>query len=238
MTELAVAEMWYGIEAVDTDILRLREIHIDPYWSGSIWVVLGEDRTLVVDTGTGIVPPAPIVETLSRKPIVAAALAHYYDHAGGWPSFEHRACHRLEAPFLADPPDTTYNFRRENRLAAVPRADYRFAEYAVQPAAATEIWDEGDLIDLGGRVFQVLHVPGRTAGSMALWDAVSGDLFAGETVFPDPLDRPFPPSDAREYETSLRKMVGLDVRRVFGGHFGPMSGDWFGTFVEREVGRY
>ena len=238
MSELPVAEMWYGIETVDADIVRLREVHIDPYWSGSIWIVMGEDRTLVVDTGTGIVPPAPIVQTVSAKPVVAAALAHYYDHAGGWPSFDCRACHRLEAPLLADPPDTTDNFRRENRLRALPVADYRFSNFAVRPASATEIWNEGDRIDLGGRVLEVLHVPGRTVGSMALWDEESGDLFGGETVFPDPLDRPFPPSDVNAYEASLQKMRSLDVRRVFGGHFGPISAEEFDTFVAREIGRY
>ena len=38
----------------------------------------------------------------------------------------------------------------------------------------------GDKLDLGGRVLEVLHVPGHTRGSLCYLDTASGDFFAGD----------------------------------------------------------
>ena len=54
-----VAEFWYAVEACDNAIIRFREAHIDCYAVGDIWLVRGRDRDLVIDTGSGIVSPAP-----------------------------------------------------------------------------------------------------------------------------------------------------------------------------------
>ncbi len=95
-----VADIWYSIEACENEILMLRESHIDPYAVGDIWLVRGRDRDLVIDTGSGMVAPAPLVEAIAAKPVTAVALNDSYDHAGGWHSFSERACHRLDAPAL------------------------------------------------------------------------------------------------------------------------------------------
>ncbi|MEE8506049.1 MAG: hypothetical protein V3S40_07495, partial [Kiloniellales bacterium] len=66
-----VAEFWYGIQPQDHEIIRFREIHVDPYAVGDIWLVRGSQRDLVVDTGSGIVPPAPMIEAVSGKSVCA-----------------------------------------------------------------------------------------------------------------------------------------------------------------------
>jgi len=41
---------------------------------------------------------------------------------------------------------------------------------------------DGAGFDLGGRILQVVSLPGHTPGSIGLWDAEAGLLFAGDTV--------------------------------------------------------
>jgi len=235
---LPVSDVWYGIQPVAPGVTRLQEIHLHEYWSGSIWVIQGEALTVVADTGTGIVPLGPVVDGLCKGPVLAVALAHYYDHAGGLYSFADRGCHRLEAPNLTDPPDTTYNFRSEERLRAIPSKGYSFDDYVQKPAPPTRLFDDGDRINLGDRTLEVLHIPGRTEGSIALWDAAKGHLFAGETVFIDTDRTDFPPSDVAAYEDSLKRLSALPGTTVFGGHFGPADFDTFRDFVDGEIGRY
>ena len=65
-------------------VLRYRRI---PYH----WLVRGSEIALAVDTGSGIVSPAPLVESVAGKPVTAVALNWYYDHAGGLHGFSARS---------------------------------------------------------------------------------------------------------------------------------------------------
>ncbi len=78
-----VAEFWFGIQRQGDEIIRFTEIYVDPYAVGDIWLVCGSQRDLAVDTGSEIVPPAPVVEAVSGKSVCAVALNRYYRPEGG-----------------------------------------------------------------------------------------------------------------------------------------------------------
>ena len=231
---------WYNITPFDGDIIRLQEAFVDEYWSGSIWLVQGSECTVVIDSGTGVVPPAPVVASLTDKPVLAIALTRYYDHAGGLYSFEQRACHPLEADSITSPTaDNWQNFIRQERFAELPYADYIHKNYTMHPAQPTQLLEHGEMIDLGNRILEVLHIPGRTPGSIALWEADSGFLFGGETVFIDPIpERDFPPQNTQQYEASLKMLSRLPVKTVFGGHYSSFNAQVFQDLVMQEIGRY
>lgn len=42
---------------------------------------------------------------------------------------------------------------------------------------------DGEIIDLGGRRLEILHVPGHTPDAVALLDAENGLLFTGDTWY-------------------------------------------------------
>jgi glyoxylase-like metal-dependent hydrolase (beta-lactamase superfamily II) len=233
-----IAETWYGIDPCPGGVLRLREAHVDPYMSGDIWLVRGADRDLVVDSGMGILPPGPVIAGLSDKPILAVALCSYYDHAGGMYSFENRLCHSLDADVIAQATDPITAQVGDDMLLALPYAGYSVRSHRMTPAPPTRILDEGDRIDLGDRALEVLHIPGRTPGSIALWEAATGFLFTGETLFLDPLDRDFPPADAALYCRSLRRLAKLPVTTVFAGHYGSFAGDRMTALIAAQLARY
>lgn len=238
--DLPIAEAWYGVESHPGGITRVYEKYLDPYYSGSIWVISGTDRDLVVDTGTGIVPLAPFISTISGKALTAVALCHYYDHAGGMYSFDARACHRLEAEALSHPSKDwiDFGFIQDSGLSALPWSDFKINDYSRKPATPTQILEDDDVIDIGGRQLRALHIPGRTSGSLALWEENTGYLFGGETLFIDPNDYDFPPENTACYESSLRKLAKLPVTTVFGGHYGSFSGEELQHLIAHEIGRY
>jgi len=41
---------------------------------------------------------------------------------------------------------------------------------------------DGDIIDLGDRAFEVLHLPGHSPGSIALFEAATKTLFSGDAI--------------------------------------------------------
>lgn len=218
-----VADIWYSIEACEDDILLLRESHIDPYAVGDIWLVRGSERDLVVDSGSGMVAPAPLLEAISGKPVIAVALNDSYDHAGGWHSFSERLCHPLDAPTLASfnvDSAEALDYLNDERLWSIPSVGYELSDYRLTPATATRLINDGDMLDLGDRQLQVMHVPGRSDGGLALWEAETGSLFTSDMLYDGDHGLAWPPSDAVAYCASLRRFRELPVRRVYPGHYG------------------
>ena len=83
---------------------------------------------------------------------------------------------------------------------------------------ATRLVDEGDVIDLGDRVFEVLHLPGHSPGSMGLWEAASGTLFSGDAVYDGPLLDGLPESNIAHYVETMKRLRELPVTVVHAGH--------------------
>jgi glyoxylase-like metal-dependent hydrolase (beta-lactamase superfamily II) len=224
-SEQPVAEFWFALRPIANDIVWLREIHVDPYAVGDIWLVRGSETDLVIDTGSGIVPLAPVIDAISDRPVLAVALNHFYDHAGGWWGFGDRACHPLDAAALRDPTEETSlvsQYLTDKSLTALPRDGYSTSEYRMVGAAPTRLVQDGERIDLGSRSLEVLHTPGRGPGGIALWEAETGSLFTSDMLYDGPHGPAWPPENSDLYARSLRRFRDLPVTVVHPGHYG-----WF-----------
>jgi glyoxylase-like metal-dependent hydrolase (beta-lactamase superfamily II) len=220
-----VADLWFSIDAYAHDILLLRESHINPYAVGDIWIIRGSDRDLVVDSGSGMVSPVPLIEAISSKPLVAIALNDSYDHAGGWHGFSDRACHPLDAPAL-----TKFNledagvsdYLTDEMLWALPEEGYQMSDYRLTPAEPTQLVEEGDVLNLGNRQLVVMHVPGRSPGGLAVWEAATGSLFTSDMLYDGDHGLAWPPARPTDYCASLKRFRQLPVETVYAGHYGVM----------------
>jgi hydroxyacylglutathione hydrolase len=84
---------------------------------------------------------------------------------------------------------------------------------------------DGDLLHLGAAEFKVLHTPGHTPGSMALWVPSEKKLIAGDTLFRESIGRTdLPGGDGKKILVSIReKFLPLpDDTLVIPGH-GPTT---------------
>lgn len=227
MTALDVAAEWFAAEDCGFGVTRIFEPHVDPYLAGNAWLVEGAERDVLLDTGTGVGRLRPVVEALTERPVLAVAMNCLYDHAGSLHEFDRRGVHRRDAPAMIDPtPETSLAtaYVSDAMLRALPEAGYTTAHYTLTAAPPTELFEDGDVIELGGRRLRVLHLPGWTAGSMGAWEQETGLLFASDTLYDDAQftakqgDEP-PYADAGGFATSLARLRGLPVTTVHGGHF-------------------
>lgn len=97
-------------------------------------------------------------------------------------------------------------------------ADFDPAAYAVVPALPSREVDEGDVVDLGDRHFEVLHLPGHSPGSIGLWEEKSGILFSGDAIYDGPLLDDLPDSNVPDYVRTMKRLRELPVEVVHGGH--------------------
>ena len=86
------------------------------------------------------------------------------------------------------------------------------------PAPATRPVDEGDVIEVGGRRFEILHLPGHSPGSIGLWEAETGILFSGDAIYDGPLLDELPGSDISIYVATMKRLRDLPVTVVHAGH--------------------
>jgi glyoxylase-like metal-dependent hydrolase (beta-lactamase superfamily II) len=105
-------------------------------------------------------------------------------------------------------------------IDALPHDGYDVGAFHPPAWAPTGTIDEGAIVDLGDRAFEVLHLPGHSPGSIGLWDAASGTLFSGDAIYDGPLLDQLDDSDIPAYVTTMERLLALApaVDVVHGGH--------------------
>ena len=81
----------------------------------------------------------------------------------------------------------------------------------------------GHDLDRHTPVRPVLHVPGHTPGSLALFEEQTGVLLAGDLLYDGPLIDFLPDCDPASYRKSMARVLELPLTTVCGGHEPPMS---------------
>ncbi len=221
------AQDWYRTRRVGDDVTHIDEPHIKTFYRCNIWHVRGRDRDLLVDSGMGVVSLRRHVPLVTEKPCLAVASHTHFDHIGCHHEFAERLIHPGEAELLAAPtPANTFSdkYVTDDIFTALPPQPYVSAEYAVKAAPATRLVEDGDVIDLGDRHFEVIHTPGHSPGGIALWEPATGILFSGDIVYDGPLIEGTSAEEAAQYYASMKRLLDLPVRVVHGGHFPSYGG--------------
>jgi glyoxylase-like metal-dependent hydrolase (beta-lactamase superfamily II) len=212
---------WYETIRMGEGVTLIHEPWIKPFFRCNMWHVRGRDRDLLFDTGLGVFPLKATVAALAgRMPVCVASHTHF-DHIGGHHEFGHRCVHEAEAAILADPRNAwtlADRYANEEMFDALP-AGWDTAAYRVAPAPAQELLQAGAMIDLGDRVFEVIHTPGHSPGGIALWESRTGILLSGDIIYDGPLIDDTYHADLTDYDASLLRLQALPVSVVHGGHF-------------------
>lgn len=235
MASLPVATPWFRVEHVAPWISRIEEPHVDEFLRSNIWHVRGTVRDLVVDSGLGVASLRQHLPALFANDPALVVTHGHLDHAGSAWEFTDRRAHPSER--LQDPRPWSLRGNELRRilgldwddmpdvlLTAIPSSNFRLEDYAVKPAPPTSDLADGDVLDIGGRAFRVLHLPGHSPGSCCLFEDATGILFSGDVLYDDVLLDDIHGSDIPSYMASMRRLRDLDVTVVYPGHGAPFSG--------------
>lgn len=177
---------------------------------------------MLIDSGMGVVSLRDNVRLVCERPLVAVASHAHFDHIGGHHEFAERAVHAAEAEILAYPSwrnTVAETWVSDDMFAIPPSADYKAADYEVRPAPATRLLHEGDVVDLGDRHFEIIHLPGHSPGSIALWEEATAILFSGDVVYDGELLDNAYHSNVEHYVASMERLRDIPARTVHAGHF-------------------
>jgi glyoxylase-like metal-dependent hydrolase (beta-lactamase superfamily II) len=236
---LKIAERWFELRRFDDDVTLIFEPHVVPFLRCNIWHVRGRDRDLVIDTGLGVASLREFAKDILDKPATAVATHVHIDHIGNHHEFDECLVHAREAGGLTRPagehtlagpdfdptnvatllvpPVDGYDMAG-SMLTALPAAGFDLHSFSLRPAKVTRIVDEGDIIDLGDRSFEVLHLPGHSPGSIGLWEERTEILFSGDAVYDGPLVDNLHHSNVADYVRTMLRLRELPARIVHAGH--------------------
>ena len=240
--KLPVRDPWFVRRTVAPGITWIAEPAVHGFLRSNIWHVAGRDRDLIVDTGMGICSLRESFPDLFEREPTAFVTHGHYDHTGGAHEFSSRAGHAAEAIMLAEPEPATLltadlpssfaealvadepgGVAPDVLVEAVPHGDYDVAAYGVRAAPLTALLADGDVIDLGDRSFELVHLPGHTPGSAGLLDRAAGVLFTGDVLYDGELLDELPESSIEDYIGSMRRLLALDIEVAYPGHEQPLS---------------
>lgn len=176
------------------------------------FLILGDDRALLFDTGLGIGDMRRVVTGLTDLDIVVLNSHTHYDHIGGNHQFDtiygrDTAYTRQRA--AGSEPAAVAGFLREGWVWKALPAGFDAAGYRSRPFEIDRIVDEGDVIDLGGRRLEILNTPGHAPDSICLLDRANRLLFTGDTFYLAPLYTHLEGSDFDAYAQSASRLAAL-----------------------------
>ena len=182
------------------------------------YLVLGSERTMLIDSGFGLDSLKKIVDGLTALPVVLVNTHGHPDHCGGNAEFGRAYLHP------ADNELKRYKSSYASRAEEAARWGIEGAAERLQPdPPETKPLADGQEFDLGGRVLRVIHTPGHTVGSVCIFDERTGALFAGDNI--QGMATAMVESSAAtvsEYLRSMERLRELPVKAIYTGHMPAM----------------
>ena len=156
---------------------------INEFGLAAMYLVVGEKRALLVDTGCGVSDVKGLVERLTDKPYDVFLTHGHLDHAGGVGAFDKIYASERDFEMIRNVSAEELRNYCDN---LGKQGGYDVFDYG--PDMVKEITkfpeminvDDGYVFDLGGRTLSVIAVSGHTPGGLALLDEKNRILISGD----------------------------------------------------------
>jgi glyoxylase-like metal-dependent hydrolase (beta-lactamase superfamily II) len=193
----------WQVHEYNQDFYILRESGCIHYEKPFLYLIFGSEKALLEDTGAGDVQTAPFVLSLVSK----------------WAKARNRAEPGVMVIHSHGHGDHTAG---DKQFQGMPKVEFIAATPGeVQKATGIKKWPEDPgFIDLGGRVLDVLAIPGHQTASIVLYDRLTGILLTGDSLYPGRLY--VNESDVSVYAASAERLAAFvehhRVSHVLGTH--------------------
>jgi glyoxylase-like metal-dependent hydrolase (beta-lactamase superfamily II) len=178
-----------------------------------MYLVIGEERAVLIDGGTGIGRLDRLVDELTEKPVLLLLTHTHNDHIGGCKDFDEIAV--LDDTMSRE--SAAEGLGRE-KMGEMLEGDAVIREYPPgfdregfhAPPYGVSWWlRDGDVVDLGGRKLEVLHTPGHSSNHVCLLDRDARYLYTGDIYYTGAVTSYLPGGDHGAFIESCRRLVGL-----------------------------
>ncbi len=211
---------WFDVTTYDDNIVAIAEPgHVEDV---KAYLVLGRDRSLLVDSTVGFGDIRAVVEDYTSGPITLVNTHGHLDHIGNNWRFDDVWVHAgdLERVRAGLTNQQLGRFLAPDAFSRKPPPGFDPETFHTPGVQVSETVQEGDVFDLGDRRLRVIHTPGHTPGCISLVDEASGALICGDIVHKGAMFAHYVDGNAHEYRASVQKLADLapSLKSVYPGH--------------------
>jgi glyoxylase-like metal-dependent hydrolase (beta-lactamase superfamily II) len=222
---VSISDPWFEVYKPAQDVFAIYEPHQAEETIS--YLIVGEKRALLFDTGMGISDLKIVIAQLTKLPIIVLNSHTHNDHVGD--NWEFSTIYGMDTDFTRQNArgsrlDAQAEITPGQICGALPK-EFDSKAYATRPWKITAYTYDGDRFDLGGRTLEVIATPGHTPDAISLLDRAKGLLFTGDTYYPAPIWLFRPETDFDAYAASIRRLAALapQVEVVLGAHNIPVA---------------
>jgi glyoxylase-like metal-dependent hydrolase (beta-lactamase superfamily II) len=225
LPRVPMTDAWFEVDKAAPGVFAIYEPHQAEETIG--YLIVGQQRALLFDTGMGIGDVKSITAQLTQLPIVVLNSHTHNDHVGG--NWQFDTVYGMDTDFTRKSAQGSRAAAQEEiapgQICGTLPKGFDRTSYATRPWKITKFMHDGDHIDLGGRSLTILATPGHTPDAICLFDAANGLLFTGDTYYPGTIWIYSPATNLAAYDASVRRLAALapQVRMVLGAHNIPVA---------------
>lgn len=219
---MVIKDSWFTVQKIDETTYAISEYgHWEKVHS---FLLLGEEKAALIDTGLGIDNIKRITDQLTSLPIDVITTHVHSDHIGSHGEFENIFVHEEERDWLVNGiVGLSLEQIRENtaRDITIPTPkSFNPDTYVPFTGEPTGLLKDGDSIDLGNRRLLIYHTPGHSPGHIAILDETSGYLFTGDLFYGEtPIYAFYPTTNPVDLVHSLERITEIpDITMIYGSH--------------------
>jgi len=226
--KVEVTDHWYDVYKMPGNVYAIYEPgQIEQVIS---YLIIGKDKALLWDTGTGVSDIKKTAEELTDLTIYVLNSHSHFDHTGGNALFNSENIFYYDLEFAKDaltqgvPNDEIKSEVYKEALTRELPKGFDPESYCIKGKVPGIPKKAGDIIDIGNRKLEIWPSPGHSPDNIVLHDKENAILFTGDTYYPDTLYCVSPGSDLKTYAKTLRKLAdevgSYDISWLYGAHTG------------------
>lgn len=217
-----IRDLWFTVQRIDDNTYAISEY--GRWEKVHSFLLLGNQKGVLIDTGLGIDSIKRIIEQLTSLPLKVITTHVHTDHIGNHGEFERIFVHKEDEDWLINGIQglTIEQIRKNIRRDITLPTPERFNPDTYQPfkGKPTGLLKDGDIFDLGDRRLIIYHTPGHFPYHISVFDETKGYLFTDDLLYDEaPIYAFYPSTNPVDLVNSLEKIARIpNVKMVYGSH--------------------
>ena len=238
-----INDKWFSVQEINKKLFYITEQFFFEGNRCNIWLIKGGHKDLIIDCGLGVCNLRKFLEGQSlidpidnpdARPCTVVCTHIHFDHSGGAKDFEDVLIHEEEVASLKHAnPLHTLNWVKAEHFYKKPTPAFDASKYCVKETNCSPVKDGEKLIIGENEFVQILHLPGHSKGSIALYYPFGRSIFVGDIVYECGHGSGFldwlPSSSVNTYIDSCSRLhrflatSSSKVDTVYPGHFSALT---------------